>query len=436
MVHQKGHSKYQIKKSTVEWTGLILLILFSFISSTTLLISLVLMLTLLVQKEIGAIKILNIITFRTVINPGIAINIGNWQTVKWLILFGCSIYLLLSYFKLEKRELSKVKPISILLVVFVAYNIFVALTFSSLPVIAIFKLMSYAIVSLGILIGVGYTYKKIDWSKWMFQLLALLLLSSLAFIPLSVGYLKNGSSFQGITNQPNMFGIIAVLFTASLLTYARCNKKYNSLYIILLPTLIIYMIILSKSRTAFISFIILILLFIAFSNIKKLSSLIKITFSAIAVILFVLVSNLSERVSSFLYKGQDQGNLLYSRINQIDDLKINFLSSPLFGNGFSVPVLPFKSYEFNFDFVVELGNLIIAVLYYSGIVGFIIFISYIVRVFWSNKEGFKDLVLLPVAAILISMGEMVFFSSNNIGIWCYMFLAMYVFLEGSSRRLN
>ncbi|WP_144478291.1 O-antigen ligase [Cytobacillus oceanisediminis] len=425
----KNNRDIKIKKSTLEWLVLICLIIFSFINSITLLLSLILLLFLLKQKEIGAIKIINIITFRTVINPGVAVVIDSWQNLKWVILFGCSIYLLFSYFKLNKNELMKINKIASLVILFTIYNIVIAFVFSSLPIVAIFKLFSYVIIFLGCLIGVAYTYKNFNWIKWLFNLYSLIFISSIIFLFLPLGYLRTGVSFQGITNQPNMFGILMVLYIALVFSYGQTNKNINRRFLFVLLALVFYMIILSASRTALISSLTLTLIYLFFIKINKLIKRVIISFFSICVILLPLNNNFNEFFVNYLYKGQEQGELLNSRVNQIEGLTSNFLNNPWFGNGFMVPVLPFRSFEFNSNYIVEPGNIILSILSFSGIFGFLIFIAYLIKIIWVNKSNFIFVVFLPIATILVSMGEMVFFSSNNIGIWCYMFLAIYMFWE-------
>ncbi|CAH0136768.1 hypothetical protein SRABI96_00377 [Peribacillus sp. Bi96] len=433
------HGNFRIKKNTLEWVFIVFLTLFSFLSTSTLLVSLFILLIFLRQREIGAIKIVNIITLRTIINPGIAVDIGNLQYLKWIILFGCSLYLLLSFNKLEKNEIKKIKWILSPLFLFVVYNIFVALVFSSLPIVSIFKLLSYAVIFSGILIGVGYTFKSYDWLKWMVTMFKLIIIFSFLIIPFPVSYLRNGSSFQGITNNPNMFGVLAVLFIAIFLSYFQINKNKQKLYSLIslfLSLVTLLMIFLSKSRTALISCLVLLFIYIIFVNCNKLLKIIIVNFSGIAVILIILGTNVINFLTEFLYKGQEKGNILYSRTNQIENSLSNFMDNPWFGNGFAVPVLPYKSYIFSAEFIVEPGNLVLSVLSYSGIFGFLLFLSYITRVFLVNKSNFKYSCFLPLATILISMGEMVFFSSNNIGIWCYMFIALYVLIDARKPVVN
>ncbi|MBD7984579.1 O-antigen ligase family protein [Sporosarcina sp. Sa2YVA2] len=421
--NNQGLHGIRVKKSSVEWLFIILLLLFSFINSMTLLISMIFILFLLKQKQVGAIKVINILTLRTIINPGIAIGMDSWQNLKWIILFCCALYLIISFKKLNMSDWLKVRSIILLVLVFGLYSVITAFIFSSLPIVAIFKLVSYIFIFLSVIIGVGITYKKFDWIGWMLKLYLLILLPSIIFIGLPLGYLRNGYSFQGITNQPNMLGIVLVLFVAIVLAYLEISKKKYSFHYLLL-FIAITMVILSKSRTSLIGCIILILLFIVLLNLNKTLKISLVSLGSVGSIFVLLSSNIEGFLSSFFLKGQESGNILYSRLNQLDSLLMNFWDNPLFGKGFMVPVLPYKSYEFSSDYIIEAGNLFIAVLSFSGIFGFLIFLTYIFKIFWM---GNKRLIYLPISTILISMGEMVFFSSNNIGIWLYMYLSLYLF---------
>lgn len=417
---------WKIKKSILEWSGITLVMLISFLSPTLLYVSLILSLILLFQREVGAIKIINLIALRTIVNPGLGIDISNAQNLKWLILIGCSTYLVLSFRKLEKSQRNKISKIMFWLICFVVINIFVALFFSSLPTVALFKLFSYVIVFTGTLIGIGSTYKKFDWTKWLFKIFQLIMVLSLLSIAMPYSYLRNGVSFQGITNQPNMFGILSVLFLALLFAYSRF-KNYSIYYLIFFTSITFVLVYLCRSRTAFLSCLLLLIIY-TFFKVVKLNYLRLATFSFIAVILIIFNNTLYKNFMVFLYKEQEN-DIFYSRSIQLKNLLDNFYNSPIFGNGFSVPVLPIKSYSFSYDFIVEPGNLFLSVLSYSGIVGFLVFLFFLLRVFLSNIKNLNKNLYLFLAPILISMGEMVFFSSNNIGVWCYMFFALFIFIE-------
>lgn len=420
--------KYKIKKESIEWICILLLMVFSFINAYTLSISLLILLILLLQKEVGAIKIINIITLRTIINPGFAVDISQTQNLKWIILLGCSLYLISSFLTSNNRfEIKKVYGVIVNSILFTIYNMFVAVLFSSLPTIAIFKLFSYIIIFLGTFVGIGITYKKFNWHKWMYKLLSFVILLSVVLIPFSIGYLRTGRSFQGITNHPNMFGILAALFIAIFLSYSQINRIGNkNKYKLWFIPLTLYMVILSQARTSLITISILLLFFVLFSRIKIIYKFINIYLVIIFSLLVLMTNNpVFNFIYNFLHK--NQSDFLDSRLSQIDRLTTNFLSNPLFGKGFAVPVLPYKSFEFNFNYIVEPGNLILAVLSYSGIIGFIIFLVFLLQIFLGNIKSFRYNCFLPISVILVNMGEMVFFSSNNIGVWCYMFFGLYFF---------
>lgn len=429
--NQSGKVNLRINKITIEWYLILILLVFSFINNITLLVFLLLILLFLMQKEIGAIKVLNLITLRTIINPGFAVDISQWQNVKWIIIFICSFYLLYSYFKLDVYSRNKIKSIMKFIFLFIIYIFISSLIFSSLPTISIFKLISYAVVFLGILVGVSYTYKKYNWLRWILRMFQILMITSIPTIVISEAYLRNGYSFQGVTNHPNMFGIISVLFMAVLITYIRINKPfglYSKIFLVLQLVASFYMVFISNSRTAFIGCVIIILFYIILSKINRAFKIfIYNNIFILCVFIFVHESSINSFLMDFLYKGQE--TLLYSRTAQLEGLLFNFLSNPWVGSGFAVPVLPYRTFAFSFDHIVEPGNLIIAVLSYGGIFGFILFSVYMLKIFWANIRQLRNVGLLFISPILISMGEMVFFSTNNIGIWCYMSLAMYVFTD-------
>ncbi|MBG9988247.1 O-antigen ligase family protein [Aerococcaceae bacterium DSM 111176] len=136
-------------------------------------------------------------------------------------------------------------------------------------------------------------------------------------------------------------------------------------------------------------------------------------------------TNIFSEFQRFLFKGAD--DLLYSRAGQVSTLTESIEANPLFGAGFAVPVISYRSYVISTDFIVEPGNLFFSVLVYGGLIGFILFNVYMFNIILSNKRNFRYLIFLPLATVMISMGEMVFFSSNNIGPWLYMFIGIYAF---------
>lgn len=418
-------NNFLIKKETLEWIVVWSLMFFSFISNITLLISMLLLILFFQQNEIGVIKILNIVTLRTIINPGISVNIGNFQNFKWVIIFICSFYLLLSYRKIDREKKIDLNKVLISILTFTIYSIISSFFFSTLPIVAIFKLMSYIIVFIAIIIGVVNTSQQFNWIKWMYKMLGTLFIISIMVITLPIAYLRNGHAFQGFVNHPNMFGIIGALFIAIIMTRVQLKEYNNLLKVFLEIVTAMYMIFLSKSRTGLIASIILLLILMIFSKINTNKKVIIFSLSSIILgIHLFLVSDLFVFFKEFLYKGNQ--SILFSRINQVNSLMSNFYRSPFWGSGFAVPVTSYRTYIYSVNYIVEPGNLILAVLSYTGIVGFILFVNYMCIILYINRHRMKNYIFLFLTPILISMGEMVFFSSNNIGIWCYMFYAIYI----------
>lgn len=423
-----------IKKGTIEWIGIWVLLIFSFINVATLLSSLVVLLLLLLkQREIGAIKILNIIALRTIINPGLAIDIESVQNIKWGIIFLCSFYLIFSFRKIDKDLRVKIKSILAPILFFGLYSVVASFITSTLPTVAIFKLISYMIVFLGILIGVYLTKGKLDWLNWISKMFMGIFVFSIPLINNSIGYLTNGHAFQGITNQPNMLGIILALFFSVLLTKLQLKKVNHNLFSYLILCAVIYIEILTKSRTSLITMAILLIIYVIFLQTNLMKKALAYTIIVLFSIVYLIIDKqILNEIQEFLYKGQ--GNILYSRSAQIDGLLSNFLRNPLFGSGFAVPVTPFKSYAFSTEYVVEPGNLILSVLSYGGIFGLILFVAYLFKIFRASQKNYRQTIFLFLSPILISMGEMVFFSTNNIGVWCYMFISIYIILTPRELR--
>ncbi|MCA0385968.1 MAG: O-antigen ligase family protein [Firmicutes bacterium] len=428
----KYNRRFVKRIKNLEWIMIFFFFVFSFINNVTLIISFVSLLFFLYQKEIGAIKILNLIVMRTIINPGIAISLDSLQNIKWVIVFICSFYLISGYKKVSLKLKKKLNKVLFAVLLFGSYNMFSSFFFSTLPVVAIFKLISYIVVFIGVMIGVANTNDKYNWLDWMYTLMKIIFITSIPYIGNNIGYLINGHAFQGITNQPNMFGILAALFIALIVTRIQLKRFNGRFEPLILISVMMYMLILSKSRTGFITAIITILFFLMFSNINMIKKIMALNLFGIITVLYALFDGeLFNFFQQFLYKGQE--DILFSRMNQVNELMYNFLKNPFFGSGFAVPVIPYRSFAFSTEYIVEPGNLLLAVLSYGGIIGFVFFLNYIIQIYISNKEMFKYFMFLPFTTIMISMGEMVFFSSNNIGIWLYMALSIYIF-DGKTRN--
>lgn len=373
-----------------------------------------------IKKKIeGAINALLLIQIRSILNPAIAVSyLNNAQLVKWVSIFYLSFIILYYCVRLKKCVVNKqIFKIIFMLIIYVTVLSFMSLYVSSFPLVALFKIISYIIPFISIIIGINMIESRKFLNK-IVLVLGVILIGSIILVPSPIGYLRNGYSFQGFVNHPNIYAVLLVVFISGFLHINKELKPF-CLFIIMIC---FFLISISLSRTAMISYVFILLLYVCTMKNKKINKFIIIFFSVLisSIIYIYNFESINKYVATYLYKGSS--NILQSRENQTEQNLERFHINPIFGTGFNVPYIQgFKSYTFSFDLIVENGNLFLAILGDTGIIGFMLFLFVYGKI---NKVG-KG-ILLFVSPILISMGEMSFFSTNNIGIFLYMYYAIYL----------
>ena len=421
-INRKSYKINLFKEKNIVIVGF----LFSLLHPTTLFLSMLFLLFFLRQNSKGCIKALLLITTRTIVSPAIGIPISNMQMFKWILIFGFSFWILFHLNITDKKDKEIAKKYSLSLGLFILYCSLSSIFYSSYPIVSTFKLFSYFIVCYSVVLGVASSYKEFDWLEYFIDLLMPIFLFSFVVIPLASFRIIN-SSFQGVLNQPNMFGIIAALFIAAItckISYDKFNMKYHTMLIICL-----IMLYLSDSRTGMISsFVVLsIYFFLNNTNLNVKILFISMFFVVILATLLLhpeIMNMLNQEINNFLLKGNEQ-SILFSREGQINTFIQKFKSNPYIGTGFAVPYIPnYRTFQMRFDVLVEPGNLILAVIGDCGIIGATLFLLLLIFIFFQNR-GRK--VILFIAPLLISFGEMVFFSTNNMAIFLYLFYGIYIF---------
>lgn len=391
------------KNKNLEYVLIIISFIISCINQPLFYGVIILSLLYLFQGKIGLVKLQFLLVLRTIISPGIFFDISEimlFQYYKWIIILGGSIYLIF-YSNINKKKISYLMLIYTFFVVYLLYS---SIFFSSNPLLGIFKIINYILPLIAYYTNRSYLNRnKID--LWIRNILILVSVISipLAFSPL--GYLRNQHAFQGVLNNPNMLGIVLVI------TYAFIIKEIYKFSIFTLISIgYIYLIYITESRTSLISILILILCYIFLNkNYARYLPIIIPSFS-----LLILYINKLNFFNMILRKGNDDVDILYSRMSQISSFKLAFKNSPIFGNGFGVP-FNVNQFQPNDSTVVEAGNLFLAVIAFSGLLGFILFM--IILIIWMIHLK-KYFILVFMSTLLINMGEMVLFSSNSIGLWC------------------
>lgn len=403
------------------------LFILSLINATMLLISTIVLLLYLLAKNslaVGATKGLIFIAIRTIVNTGIAIGYDSIGTIKWIIIFSLSLIIILSSIS---KSANYNKSFIWLLFLLFCYIIFDSLLFSGYPTVSIFKAISWAFVFCAVVMAVVKN-PEIEWIEHISNYLNIVLMVSPLALLLGVAYLRNGHAFQGVTNHPNMFGIIVALTFA--LNIHLMQKRFNVFRVIMLILSIVFGV-MSESRTGMLCIVVCFVTYIWFSSISSWKK-ITLTILTILIVIIGFLMGLGEPLLDFVYKGQDIGGLLYSREGQISRAITKYENNKWFGSGFMVPFNSgYQSFSFSFELNVEPGNIIIALLGDIGIVGTFLFVIAFGNLFYKMDKQNIILYLMPLVA---SMGEMMFFSTNNIAVLFYVFYGVCIARTNKSQE--
>ncbi|WP_162607482.1 O-antigen polymerase [Thomasclavelia spiroformis] len=375
-----------------------------------------------------------LIAFRTIINENIAINIGSMQTIKYCIIFYLCFMICLSKKSYMTQKQAKWFKIILLICFFMfIYVLIISLIFSGYPTISIFKYFSYCFPFISIMYGIICTAKKINWLNHLYYLFTILIIGSLLSIPFPYAYYSSRNWFAGLTNQSNMFGILAAMYVAILLTKLMKEKSKFLFFNLIITICMAWM---SNSRTGMLSIVLCLIIYIIYEIFLRVNiKLLALILISIFIITVTPLSNfVQSSISAFLFKGSDSteiinsnniSNIFSSREGQKNTFLEKYEKNKIFGTGFQVPINEnHRDWSLNFSTIVEPGNLLYAVIGDIGLIGFFIFTILYFTIFIS-KINIKK-ILLFIIPFAISSGEMVFFSTNNIAIILYVLFGIYL----------
>lgn len=369
------------------------------------------------------------------LNPAIfSSSIGSLRTILNLI-FILKILL-------NKRVLNKIKEsiISVILLIYLFYITITAIYVSWLPVVSIFKGSYFVLGFLAIYLST-ILYKEYNWIDWLGNYFKIFLILNIPFIFLPQGYSINGSALNGIMANPNGLGIVLAM-GLSIFIYLDSRRNNNKINIFLS----FGMILLTNSRTSILTAIILIVYCIVTKlliqvrlkkrmyNKKCLVKLSCLLFIAVTLVAFYpkYINNLNNMINEKILKGQESDEILKSRNGQIETFLSDYNKNKLLGVGFGVDGKENikKNYSLKLSYPIERGNIILAILAETGNIGFSIFLTLlIVLIYYSFKnnslEKFLYINLLFISSLMISIGEMTFFSGNGLGVIQWLFLSIY-----------
>ena len=394
---------------------ILILLLVSLVNPTTLAVALVLISVYYCWTDgwAGAIKALILITLRCILNPGIAAVQDSISMIKWALLFGLSLFAVLTKPPGPRKSAN---DFVLMLLFFSAYLIGSSFLTGSYPVVSAFKVISWAVIFGAVYFTIGDD-SATDWIELLRHLLSVMMVVSVVTLPLDVGYLVNGRGFQGIMNHPNLLGILSALcFVLNMSGVRKLDWKRAALL-----ALCFVLCFLSQSRTGLFSILIMLAYAVMNSNLgtrDKVWAFLGLGVLAAAAVALYRINDpyRTGTVSRFLYKGYTD-DILYSRDSQIESLAERFLADPILGNGFMTPYSPnIRNFNLSFDIAMEPGNLVMALLAFSGLIGLLLFALTFGCLFRYVPREKRILFFIPM---ILSLGEMAFFSSNGIAIVYY-----------------
>jgi hypothetical protein len=379
-----------------------------------------------------ALQALVLLFLFTTLNDKIAPSVEFISLLRYIVIFSAffSIFLRANFLKYNLTALYTL--------CFAVFIIIHSMFFSSVIEVSVLKIISCTIVMITLLKAWGelneLEYDRMK--KWVERFILFILLSSLPFLLIpEVGYEKNNIGFQGVLNHPQAFGILAAL-SAAIFFGIFFEKIKFSWSLISILFLILWLVFLSKARTAgmaifFSLFITVIINFSKKNFYLSTSQYNRLLFFIFLFLIFFLLLNSDslyvfknfisksneEEISSVLnYYFQSRKILLdpmFENINKnfITGIGFGISSDPL---SMDIEKDPFLNLAIGAPY--EKGTLFIAVLEELGIFGFILFVIWIfILLYRATINSFSSLLVLTTI-LLINIGEAILFSPGGTGL--------------------
>jgi len=308
---------------------------------------------------------------------------------------------------------------------FIAYILFLSLTtpFSELPVMSLFKVMSFGLAGLVILILFNLSGDRLRHYFPVFFIL--LAIASIVTYLLGYGFERDARLFQGVFEHPQVLAIyfapIAAYFLGRLLFFPRLTSAYADgfmLVVILIPG------VLAGSRIF--AFAIIGAFFFTLLASRNSIQNKRAFILGFFLVMFFLVFH--ENARQFIIKHDSSGSFDLASLYQssrgfLFEESINniYNQDPFFGAGFGVNksmIRPSEvkyanvfGVELPFSFSTEKSDIVTALLEEIGIVGFLVTLSFVMWGYYSRVKYISPAGLMIIySVIFLNMAEVVLFS--------------------------
>jgi hypothetical protein len=380
----------------------------------------------------------------TFINRGLAPEATNAAIMRYVVLAAAALSMLL-----RARQSKKASGGGMLLATMLLGLLFVLHSFLFSPIVdvSVMKALSWTAVMATILSGWnGLTPSARDTLvAELFGLLGLILLVSLPLISREIGYMRNGTGFQGVLNHPQAFGSSMAMLGSWGLARLLVERRGLAVAIGLLAACI-YAVLASESRTAGLALALGCLFSLVAQacfgrlGVRRLvpglyNPLVWFAFLMTLIAGLVLAPMIVDRVEHFISKSgrQESGSVLEayetSRGFLIDQMNQNIADRPFFGIGFGIASDPADMdvardpiLNLPVGAAIEKGVLPLAIVEELGIVISILFGAWVFRLMWIAGRGGLVPSTVVTTALITNFGEATFFSAGGFGLILLLFI--------------
>lgn len=381
---------------------------------------------------VNSFKSLLVISMRGMMHSQIAVSTSVTSFIKWVVVIGLSLYVVV-LFHFDRHEESKsCHRYWHIIALFCIYCSLSSFVFSSYPVVALFKVISYAIPFYAAYLCVNKTFLEFNWVRYIAKIAISISILSLTWR--DAHHFNHGGIWSGFFQNPNGYAqVLTIAFTACLVVYTDSKRAR---WIILAGLMFLIDLFLAGSRTCLAAMLCVAIAWLIYFPVSANRKIVLIAgVSALSLMVLVLFFPLIHDIFiSFFFKWGDDMGLLGSRIGQITGVLDRFQTNPLFGTGFNVPYVDgFVDYHMYLSLPVENGNFILAILADTGLVGFCLYMASAVYMFLHTQKKYLPLFFCPY---LIAMGEMLLFSTNSLGLYTYGFFSLCLVAGGRKPKAD
>jgi hypothetical protein len=389
----------------------------------------------------------------TMANPGLLQSAAGGSAERYVVLLGALGSVVIHGLRDRVVRWDPFLTATVLLTGFlVAHSVLL----SPIPAVSILKAVSWGVAMLTSLFAwVSLSPRqRTALASRLFWLLAIVMIASLPLLIMPIGYLRNGSGFQGLMNHPQAFGLTMAIFTVW--SAARLLERPSPRWVdVALTGLGLLMVILSQARTgglamtAGLGLAIIIVMIIRGKRLRFVApGLATYWFWGLLFLGFLAslaaANTLWRWIQDFLWKRGGSSSLLdiydASRGALIDLMMANIANDPWRGIGFGIASTPsLMVIERNSFFglpvgaAIEKGTAPLAVLEETGVAGFILVMGWVA---WLVLRASRSR-LAPMAVLLtllaLNLGENTFFSAGGQGLLGIVLLGWVYFARENPR---